>query len=557
MSGTKNDVLVGKNADFSQVDAPNAATRESNGLFTNGQLWIGTTSVNAGGTHINVGTLTSSDNSVTVGYNSPNINLTVTAGNQVLKTLSDDSNVQVQPALGNIQLVGHVFQGDGTTKIPTSVAGTNLLNLNPMSASRWIVDSKGFNGTHTTIASALTSASSGDTIMIVDGTYTENLTLKAGVNISSYIGDGYTGNVTIVGNCTASFAGTCTLSGIRLQTNSANCLTVSGSSATVVNLVDCYINASNNTAISFSAASTSARINMYQVTGDLGTTGIAYFANSSTGIMFLFNCTLFNNGNSSTANTISAGNVTFFHTIFSNPTTSSGTGSIGIFYSNCDTSTSNSTSFTVGGSGAHNFYDSAIFSGTASCATISQTLNCHNCVLSSSNTNVITGAGTLNYSALSFSGSSSTMNTTTQNGGTLIGGKFQAPSAGFLGEQIRSAVASASAVTLSDNTAANVTSISLTAGVWDVTGSVVYQAGAITGTDFYASIGTTSATLGTGGDNAFDTPTAPTAGANSSVFVPAFRITLTSTTTVYLVAFARFTVGTLKAFGRISATRVG
>ena len=39
---------------------------------------------------------------------------------------------------------------------------------------------------YTTIAAALTAASSGNTIFIKPGTYTENLTLKAGVKSKSF-----------------------------------------------------------------------------------------------------------------------------------------------------------------------------------------------------------------------------------------------------------------------------------------------------------------------------------------------------------------------------------
>lgn len=70
---------MGKNADFTQVNAPNASSAEANGLVADGKLWIGSTATNAGGTHINVGTLTSPDNSITVGYSSPNITLQVSA----------------------------------------------------------------------------------------------------------------------------------------------------------------------------------------------------------------------------------------------------------------------------------------------------------------------------------------------------------------------------------------------------------------------------------------------------------------------------------------------
>ena len=80
MSGFENDVVYAKNADFSQAD--NQAVSEANGLATNGQMWIGTTAVNAGGTHINVGTLTSPDSSLTLGFSSPNITAQVSDLNQ-------------------------------------------------------------------------------------------------------------------------------------------------------------------------------------------------------------------------------------------------------------------------------------------------------------------------------------------------------------------------------------------------------------------------------------------------------------------------------------------
>lgn len=103
MAGTKNGVLVGKNADFTQVDGPNAQSSEANGLATNGQLWIGTTSVNAGGTHVNVGTLTSPNASVNIGYSSPNI--TIQAGGSTALTYTGDSGV-AQPNANNLNIFG-------------------------------------------------------------------------------------------------------------------------------------------------------------------------------------------------------------------------------------------------------------------------------------------------------------------------------------------------------------------------------------------------------------------------------------------------------------------
>ena len=56
MAGIVNDVLYGLNCDY--TGGSSASVVEANGLITNGQIWIGRTTVNAGGTHIDVGTIT-------------------------------------------------------------------------------------------------------------------------------------------------------------------------------------------------------------------------------------------------------------------------------------------------------------------------------------------------------------------------------------------------------------------------------------------------------------------------------------------------------------------
>jgi len=71
MAGFENDVVYALNADFSTVD--NQTPSAANGLATNGQLWIGSTAANAGGTHINVGALTSPNGTISFSYSSPNI----------------------------------------------------------------------------------------------------------------------------------------------------------------------------------------------------------------------------------------------------------------------------------------------------------------------------------------------------------------------------------------------------------------------------------------------------------------------------------------------------
>lgn len=87
MSGFDNDVVYGKNADFTTSD--NQDVNENNGLVEDGKLWIGSTALNVGGTHINVGSLVCSDGSVSIEYVSPNLDIKMT-GIQCIRTETVD-----------------------------------------------------------------------------------------------------------------------------------------------------------------------------------------------------------------------------------------------------------------------------------------------------------------------------------------------------------------------------------------------------------------------------------------------------------------------------------
>lgn len=132
--------------------------------------------------------------------------------------------------------------------------------------------------------------------------------------------------------------------------------------------------------------------------------------------------------------------------------------------------------------------------------------------------------------------------------------------AGLVGEYIESNVLLASAISLTAATPANVTSISLTAGDWDVSAIVrIHANNASTSfTQAVASISSTSATLDTTNQaNITSAAVVPGNGINyCALGVPAARISLASTTTIYLVARATFTVSTAQAYGLISARRV-
>lgn len=132
-------------------------------------------------------------------------------------------------------------------------------------------------------------------------------------------------------------------------------------------------------------------------------------------------------------------------------------------------------------------------------------------------------------------------------------------SAGSVGEYISSTVAIGSAVSLTTATPANITSISLTAGDWDVTGMVALSLNAATNLAFYVgSITTTSATLDTSPDRISSIVSSsagfvPSAGVRLTL--PTARISIAGTTTVYLAVNCSFTVNTAAGYGFIGARR--
>jgi hypothetical protein len=140
--------------------------------------------------------------------------------------------------------------------------------------------------------------------------------------------------------------------------------------------------------------------------------------------------------------------------------------------------------------------------------------------------------------------------------------------AGYIGEYVKSSAASGSAVTLTSNSVATITSISLGAGDWDVRGVAGFQ-----GSGYPSVARLTAAVLKTDAASLseYDDDTQPRAqygypGAaitlgtgNAGVGLPLTpgRISLATTTTIYLKVLANFTGGTsVSAYGFIAARRV-
>lgn len=128
---------------------------------------------------------------------------------------------------------------------------------------------------------------------------------------------------------------------------------------------------------------------------------------------------------------------------------------------------------------------------------------------------------------------------------------------GFVGEYQSSVVAPA-AVSLTTATAANVTSILLPAGDWQVGGVVNYTPNAATSVTVLSQ-GASNATAALGAQDSFSlwATAANVVGANVVTnMIPVTRFSLAVATTIFLIAKATFTVNTLTAGGTLWALRV-
>lgn len=129
---------------------------------------------------------------------------------------------------------------------------------------------------------------------------------------------------------------------------------------------------------------------------------------------------------------------------------------------------------------------------------------------------------------------------------------------GNVGEYISAQVASGSAVALATSTAKTITSVTLTAGDWDI--SALFQSVPnATVTQFAGCYALAADTLDTTPGRLASPPQpaityAGTVGVH--IPLPDYRFSLAATTTVFFNAFIAFTGGTCSAFGIIRARRV-
>jgi hypothetical protein len=143
------------------------------------------------------------------------------------------------------------------------------------------------------------------------------------------------------------------------------------------------------------------------------------------------------------------------------------------------------------------------------------------------------------------------------NHGVVGTGTNDDANTGLVGEYRSNNLSSGSALSLTNNVAANVIGVSLTAGDWDVDGHLQIILSVGSG-NIQSWIGTTASPVvpTDTGNGARTIYTSSSATSNWMGSCGPFRVSITTTTTVYLVAFSNFTSGTAAANGFIRARQV-
>lgn len=129
--------------------------------------------------------------------------------------------------------------------------------------------------------------------------------------------------------------------------------------------------------------------------------------------------------------------------------------------------------------------------------------------------------------------------------------------AGHIGEYLSAGVIFPGVALAGGGAAADVTNLALTAGDWDVTGSVIFSSSAANLVSVVASVSATSATITDPGMAAINTNAGTTRFTSGTRLVAGpVRFNLGAAGTAFLVASATFPAGVASAYGHIGARRI-
>lgn len=335
----------------------------------------------------------------------------VSSGTLGLESLTGTTGGPVNPDVNhNINLLGG---SAAVTVVGTPLNNTLTIDVDPdllayYSLTPFIVGQVGdvhaqFTGA-TAIQDAIDAAVAPANVIIKSGTYIVNLNLKPGVDIVSLSQD-----TIIKGRCRLTIAGSVTFYGITLETNGDYCLECTGSGVCFLSLVSCFIDMPDHVGVNNANTNAATQISIEETDSD-SHGSFPLWTQTGPGLIFLRMC--YSGGASTTtAATTSAGTVNIWWSFINFPLITSGTTNLNLYFAILIPGSD--LGLTLAGSGAHTIEESEIAGQViinSPCnASISQT------TVNTTQTNSITGTGRLDHSNITFLGTTSTMNVTTQN----------------------------------------------------------------------------------------------------------------------------------------------
>ena len=311
--------------------------------------------------------------------------------------------VIVPDASGNVNVLGNTnAANNGYSSYTTGTTASSNAQVVSYGTAKWVVNKTAGIGTHQTIASAIASASLGDTIFVTPSStaYVENITLKAGVNITGFATSEL--NTLIQGTITASFSGACELSGLMLINNGSSIISVTGSNVTQLKLIECFFVVNGATGIT--STNSNGSINISECSGNILTANKLFDITTNDVVLdsnglFFKNTYIENSVSNAISSTISGGAVRLLNSKFIFPITTSSNAILQIQNSVIDSSLNNSIALTINSTGNNSVFNSTISSGSAASISIggTSTLSITGTSVNSSAINVVVGTGTLAY----------------------------------------------------------------------------------------------------------------------------------------------------------------
>ncbi len=290
-------------------------------------------------------------------------------GGQPVVGLTPDTGSAVTPdaSTGLIKFETVNPSGVVNPQLPSQGIAAHTFGACAINNAKWIVDPTAGVGTHQTIAAASTAASTGETVFIRPGTYTEDWSAKAGVNYVAYTSDGNAGHVILKGKITCNFVGTAYFAGVEFLSNGSSCFDFTGSSACNVQAKACNISV-ETTKFFITANNSSAGFIGYDCIG--GSAG-SICQLTAFGTLGFFNS---NVAWTETA-TVAVGLIQVQWGAFLGPISTTSTGSVLAYY--CTLQSSAAATITLSGTGTATLYSCTIASNNQAGISIGTGCSCH------------------------------------------------------------------------------------------------------------------------------------------------------------------------------------